>query len=72
MAGSLAGMLAARTGLSPVMVGRADELARLRELVATTGALQRRPSDERLKTSADSWPGVTARLDASHTRWSAS
>jgi hypothetical protein len=30
-------MLAARTGLSPVMVGRADELARLRELVATTG-----------------------------------
>ena len=37
MAGSLAGMLAARTGLSPVMVGRADELARLRELVATTG-----------------------------------
>ena len=37
MAGSLAGMLAARTGLSPVMVGRADELARLRQLVATTG-----------------------------------
>jgi hypothetical protein len=37
VAGSLAGMLAARTGLSPVMVGRADELARLRELVATTG-----------------------------------
>ena len=31
-------MLAARTGLSPVMVGRADELARLRELAATTGA----------------------------------
>jgi DNA-binding CsgD family transcriptional regulator/tetratricopeptide (TPR) repeat protein len=30
-------MLAARTGLSPVMVGRADELARLRQLVATTG-----------------------------------
>ena len=30
-------MLAARTGLSPVMVGRADELARLRELAATTG-----------------------------------
>ncbi len=30
MAGSLASMLAARTGLSPVMVGRADELARLR------------------------------------------
>ena len=28
-------MLAARTGLSPVMVGRADELARLRELAAT-------------------------------------
>jgi DNA-binding NarL/FixJ family response regulator len=27
-------MLAARTGLSPVMVGRADELARLRELAA--------------------------------------
>ena len=37
MAGSLASMLAARTGLSPVMVGRADELARLRELAATTG-----------------------------------
>jgi DNA-binding CsgD family transcriptional regulator len=37
VAGSLAGMLAARTGLSPVMVGRADELARLRELVTTTG-----------------------------------
>src|SRR5215217_898862 len=37
VAGSLASMLAARTGLSPVMVGRADELARLRELVATTG-----------------------------------
>src|SRR5215218_6043486 len=35
MAGSLAGMLAARTGLSPVMVGRAAELARLRELAAT-------------------------------------
>src|SRR5829696_882558 len=34
---SLAGMLAARTGLSPVMVGRAAELARLRELAATTG-----------------------------------
>jgi DNA-binding CsgD family transcriptional regulator len=31
-------MLAARTGLSPVMVGRADELARLRELAADTGA----------------------------------
>jgi MoxR-like ATPase len=30
-------MLAARTGLSPVMVGRADELARLRELATTTG-----------------------------------
>jgi DNA-binding CsgD family transcriptional regulator/tetratricopeptide (TPR) repeat protein len=30
-------MLAARTGLSPVMVGRADELARLRELAGTTG-----------------------------------
>jgi hypothetical protein len=30
-------MLAARTGLSPVMVGRADELARLRSLAATTG-----------------------------------
>jgi hypothetical protein len=30
-------MLAARTGLSPVMVGRADELARLRELAITTG-----------------------------------
>jgi MoxR-like ATPase len=30
-------MLAARTGLSPVMVGRADELARLRELAAETG-----------------------------------
>ncbi len=38
MAGSLASMLAARTGLSPVMVGRADELARLRELAADTGA----------------------------------
>jgi tetratricopeptide (TPR) repeat protein len=37
MAGSLAGMLAARTGLSPVMVGRAAELARLRELAATAG-----------------------------------
>jgi Mg-chelatase subunit ChlI len=37
VAGSLAGMLAARTGLSPVMVGRADELARLRELATTTG-----------------------------------
>jgi DNA-binding NarL/FixJ family response regulator len=37
MAGSLASMLAARTGLSPVMVGRADELARLRTLTATTG-----------------------------------
>jgi DNA-binding NarL/FixJ family response regulator len=34
LAGSLASMLAARTGLSPVMVGRADELARLRELAA--------------------------------------
>ena len=31
-------MLAARTGLSPVMVGRADELARMRELAADTGA----------------------------------
>jgi MoxR-like ATPase len=30
-------MLAARTGLSPVMVGRAAELARLRELAATHG-----------------------------------
>jgi MoxR-like ATPase len=30
-------MLAARTGLSPVLVGRADELARLRELAITTG-----------------------------------
>ena len=30
-------MLAARTGLSPVMIGRATELARLRELAATTG-----------------------------------
>jgi DNA-binding CsgD family transcriptional regulator/tetratricopeptide (TPR) repeat protein len=30
-------MLAARTGLSPVMVGRADELARLRELAAGDG-----------------------------------
>src|ERR687895_256916 len=30
-------MLAARTGLSPVMVGRADELARLRELAADAG-----------------------------------
>jgi predicted ATPase len=30
-------MLAARTGLSPVMVGRAAELARLGELAATTG-----------------------------------
>jgi ABC-type transport system involved in cytochrome c biogenesis ATPase subunit len=30
-------MLAARTGLSPVMVGRADELACLRSLAATTG-----------------------------------
>ena len=37
MPASLAGMLAARTGLSPVMVGRADELARLRSLAATTG-----------------------------------
>ena len=37
MAGSLAGMLAARTGLSPVMVGRAAELARLRELAGATG-----------------------------------
>jgi hypothetical protein len=36
LAGSLASMLAARTGLSPVMVGRADELARLRELAAET------------------------------------
>jgi ATP/maltotriose-dependent transcriptional regulator MalT len=35
--GSLASMLAARTGLSPVMVGRAPELARLRELAAVTG-----------------------------------
>jgi DNA-binding CsgD family transcriptional regulator len=34
--GGLASMLAARTGLSPVMVGRADELARLRELAAET------------------------------------
>jgi DNA-binding CsgD family transcriptional regulator/tetratricopeptide (TPR) repeat protein len=34
MAGSLASMLAARAGLSPVMVGRAEELARLRELAA--------------------------------------
>ena len=30
-------MLAARTGLSPVMVGRAAELARLRELATATG-----------------------------------
>ena len=30
-------MLAARTGLSPVMVGRAAELARLRELAGATG-----------------------------------
>jgi len=29
-------MLAARTGLSPVMVGRADKLTRLRELAAST------------------------------------
>jgi DNA-binding CsgD family transcriptional regulator len=29
-------MLAARTGLSPVMVGRADDLARLRQLAATS------------------------------------
>jgi MoxR-like ATPase len=36
LAGSLASMLAARTGLSPVMVGRADELVRLRELAAET------------------------------------
>ena len=36
MAGSLAAMLAARTGLSPVMVGRAAELARLRELAGAT------------------------------------
>src|SRR5919197_1637604 len=34
VAGSLASMLAARAGLSPVMVGRADELARLRQLAA--------------------------------------
>ena len=37
MAGSLASMLAVRTGLSPVMIGRAAELARLRELASTTG-----------------------------------
>jgi hypothetical protein len=37
VAGSLAGMLAARTGLSPVMVGRAAELARLRELAGASG-----------------------------------
>jgi hypothetical protein len=30
-------MLAARTGLSPVMAGRAAELARLRELATATG-----------------------------------
>jgi hypothetical protein len=36
LAGSLASMLAAMIGLSPVMVGRADELARLRELAAET------------------------------------
>jgi MoxR-like ATPase len=30
-------MLAARTGLSPVMVGRAAELARLRELAGAPG-----------------------------------
>jgi MoxR-like ATPase len=30
-------MLAARTGLSPVMVGRAEELARLRTLTTPTG-----------------------------------
>jgi MoxR-like ATPase len=30
-------MLAARTGLSPVIVGHTDELARLRELAITTG-----------------------------------
>src|SRR5918999_1825241 len=30
-------MLAVRTGLSPVMIGRAAELARLRELAVTTG-----------------------------------
>ena len=30
-------MLAARTGPSPVMVGRAAELARLRELATATG-----------------------------------
>ena len=35
-AGSLAGMLAARTGLSPVMVGRAAELAATRGLAART------------------------------------
>jgi MoxR-like ATPase len=35
MAGSLASMLAARTGLSPVMVGRAEELVRLRALAAS-------------------------------------
>jgi hypothetical protein len=36
MPASLAGMPAVfRTGLSPVMVGRAAELARLRELAAT-------------------------------------
>jgi len=37
VAGSLASMLAVRTGLSPVMIGRAAELARLRELASTTG-----------------------------------
>jgi DNA-binding CsgD family transcriptional regulator len=37
MAGSLASMLAARTGLSPVMVGRAAELARLQALTGTRG-----------------------------------
>ena len=41
MAGSLASMLAVRTGLSPVMIGRAAELARLRELASTTAT---RPS----------------------------
>jgi MoxR-like ATPase len=30
-------MLAARTGLSPVMVGRAEELARLRTFTTLTG-----------------------------------
>jgi len=35
-AGSLAGMLAASTGLSPVMVGRAAELAATRDPAART------------------------------------